>query len=378
MELPVKRSYPLTDYSNEPAGPVFSFSMKVSVKLTAMYLMLVILLYSCGSSDRPEFPVPDVSDVTADLTVLRFDEALMNVDTNNVAPAVTGLDQPFGSFTDNYFRYAIPLRRGDFSPEEQVDVLRAFLSYPLVRETFRMTQDKFDDDSLNDQEQELEQALRYYRHFLPDAPIPDTLVTFVSQFQFAGFLYGEGQLAAGLDFFLAPDFDYLSVDARDPIFSDYLTSTYTPDHLTEKMIRLLLDDYLPRPRAGRLIDYIVYEGKKLYLLNRVLPNAQDHILHEVSPEQMEWLRSNETAIFALLQKENQFYSTDPSLVKKMTQPAPYSQGMPRESPGRAVNYLGQQIVEAYVRANPQVTHQELLQELDGQKILAGARYKPRG
>lgn len=338
--------------------------------------MLAILLYSCGSETQ-EFPIPDVSGVTADLTVLRFDEALMNVDTNNVAPAVTGLDQPFGSFTDNYFRYAVPLRRGDFSPEEQVDVLRAFLSYPLVRETFRLTREKFSEEQLSEQELKLEQALRYYRHFLPDAPTPDTLVTFVSQFQFAGFLYGEGQLAAGLDFFLAPEFDYQSVDARDPIFSDYLTRTYTPDHLTEKMIRLLLDDYLPRPRAGRLIDYIVYEGKKLYLLNRILPDVPDHILHEVSPEQMDWLRNNETAIFALLQKENQFYSTDPSLVKKMTQPAPYSQGMPRESPGRAVNYLGQQIVEAYVRANPGVNHRELLQELDGQKILAGARYKPR-
>lgn len=366
----------MIDYSNEPAGPVFPLPMKVNVKLTAALLMLAFGLYSCGD-DEGNFPVPDVSGIRTDLTVLRFDEALMNVDTNDVSPAVRGLDEPFGSFTDNYFRYVVPLRRGDFSPEEQVDVLRAFLVYPFVRETFSLTQKQYDAETLAKQKEELEQALSYYRYFLPAAPVPDTMVTFVSQFQFAGFLYGEGQLAAGLDFFLGPDFNYQSVDARDPIFSDYLTQAYTPEHLTEKMMRLLLDDYVPRPRAGRLVDYIIYEGKKLYLLDRILPGTADHILHEVSPEQMEWLEGNETAIFAQLQKENQFYSTDPSLVKKLTQPAPYSQGMPRESPGGAVNYLGRKIVEAFVRANPKMSTQELLEIEDGQKVLAGARYKPR-
>jgi hypothetical protein len=223
----------------------------------------------------------------------------------------------------------------------------------------------------------LEQALRYYQYYLPEAPKPDTLVTYLSQFELAGFLYGDDQLAVGLDFFLGPDFDYEGVDPREPIFSDYLARTYTPEHMTEKLMRVLIDDYVPRPRAGRLVDYIIYEGKKLYLLDKVLPKVPNHVIHEVTEEQMEWLQTNEIAIYAQLQKEKKFFSSDAKLVKKLTQPAPYSQGMPRESPGGAVNFLGMKIVEAYVRANPKVTMEELLGMEDGQKLLAGARYKPK-
>lgn len=374
-EAPLGRSrWNLVTQTNRP-GRCFLF-MDVNVKLTLAALILLLLSAGCGG-DEADFPEPDLSGIDVNLTVLRFDAALATADTNGVAEVLAQLDGDFGTFADDYFRHLVPLRRGDFGPDEQTEVFRAFLTYPLVRESLRLTGERFDEAVLTDFEAELEQALRRYRYFLPEAPVPDTLVTYVSQFQYAGFLYGEGQLAVGLDFFLGPDFDYQSVDPRDPVFSDYLTQAYTPKHLSAKMLRLLLDDYVPRPRAGRLVDYLVYEGKKLYLLNRLLPGVDDHIIHEVTPEQMEWLRANETAIFAQLQREDQFYATDPTLIRKLTQPAPYTQGMPRESPGRAVNYLGQQIVEAFVRANPNVDTAGLLEIGDGQEILRRARYRPR-
>lgn len=363
-------------YSNQPERPVFIFPMKEHVKLTVYFFLLVCSLPACN--DDPEtLPPPDVSGIESDITVLRFDREMMGIDTNNTGPGIARLDQGFGSFTDIFLRHVIPLRRGDFSPEEQKDVMRAFLTYPLVKKIDQLVVAQFTEEALATQEARLEQALRYYVHYLPDAPVPDTLVTYLSQFELAAFLYGDGQLAVGLDFYLGPDFDYLSVDPREPIFSEYLSRSYTPEHMTTKLMRVLIEDYLPRPRAGRLVDYLLYEGKKLYLLDRVLPETPDHILHEVTEEQMGWLERNEIAIYAQLQKEDQFYATDPTLIKKLTQPAPYSQGMPRESPGQAVNFLGKRIIESYVRANPRVTMTELLAIDDGQEILAEARYKPR-
>lgn len=355
---------------------MFIFPMKEYVKLT-VYLFLLVCGLSACSDDTAELPPPDVSGIKSDVTLLRFDRAMMSIDTTDTGPGIARLDSDFGSFSNVFLRHVIPLRRGDFSPEEQKDVMRAFLTYPLVKKVDQLVVDQFSDADLAAQEARLEQALRYYMYYLPDAPVPDTLVTYLSQFELAAFLYGEGQLAVGLDFYLGPDFDYLSVDPREPIFSEYLSRTYTPQHMTEKLMRVLIEDYLPRPRAGRLVDYLLYEGKKLYLLDRVLPETPDHVIHEVTEEQMGWLERNEIAIYAQLQKEDQFYSTDPTLIKKLTQPAPYSQGMPRESPGQAVNFLGKRIVASYVRANPKVTMAELLAIEDGQQILAGARYKPK-
>lgn len=348
--------------------------MKVNVKLTLLSL-IALFLWSC--SEDEELPPPDISGIASPVTLVRFDRELMALDTADLAGGIRRLDERYPDFTDVYLRQIIPLRRGDFSPEEQLLMMKAFLTFPLIREVDSVVQQRFPAQALEAQQQSLEKALRYYKFYLPFAPRPDTLLTFFSQFELAAALYGDGNLAVGLEFFLGPDYNYQRVDPRETIFSGYLARTYTPEHMTEKLMRVLIEDRVPRPRAGRLIDHLIYKGKKLFLLDKVLPEAPDSILQEVTAAQMEWLHNNEIPIYAYLQKENYLYSTDPTLIKKYTQPSPTTQGMPREAPGQAVNYLGKKIIEAYVRANPRVTMAELLDIEDGQKILAGARYKPR-
>jgi hypothetical protein len=299
------------------------------------------------------------------------------MDTADHASGINRLDEQFPDFTDNFLRHIIPLRRGDFSPEEQLLMMKAFLTFPLIREVDSTIIQKFPEAALERQRVNFEEALRYYKYYLPDAPRPDTLLTFFSQFELAGALYGDGDMAVGLEFFLGPDYDYQQVDPRETIFSSYLSRTYTPEHMTEKLMRTLIEDRIPRPRGGRLVDYLIYEGKKLFLLNKVLPEIPDSIIQEVTAPQMEWLRENEIPIYAHLQKEKHLYSTDPVLIRKYTQPSPSSQGMPGEAPGQAVNYLGKKIVEAFVKANPSISMAQLLAIDDGQKVLAGARYKPK-
>ena len=338
---------------------------------------LALVLTACGSDADDRRPAPDVSHLDADLTLLRFDRALMNLDTNDLAAGIAALDEDFGEFADVYLTHVIPLRRGDFSPDEQLDMMAAFLDYPLIQGIDSAVAVNYPDAALNERKEELEQALRYYQYYLPDAPIPDTLTAFLAQFELAGFLYGSGDLAVGLDFFLGPDLDYRAVDPRQPIFSDYLARTYRPEYMTSKLMRMIAEDYATPPPGGRLLDQIIYEGKLLYLLQNVLPETPDSVLLEVTAEQMEWLGENEIAIYAHLQKEDLLYTTAPDVIRRLTQPAPTTSGMPRQSPGRAVNYLGLRIVQSYLRANPEVTLAELFAETDGQRILAGARYKPR-
>ena len=357
------------------AGPVFASVMNLKVKVIAAALLAGLLLTGCAPEES--FPVPDVSGLESPVTLVRYDRALSALDTADLAAAVATLEDRYPVFTDVYLTDVLPLRRRLSDPEEQLLALRAFFAYPLVREIDSLVSARFTDADLAEQTARLEQALRYYRHYLPNAPRPDTLVTFYSQFEVAAALYGNGDLAAGLEFFLGPDYDYQRVSARDPIFSAYLARSYTPDHLTGKLMRVVIDDFVDPPRGGKLIDHLIYEGKKRFLLERVLPGVPAHVVHEVSPEQQAWLAENEIAIYAHLQKEKHLYATDPVLIRKYTQPAPSSQGMPAESPGQAVNFLGQRIVEAYVRNNPGVDMAALLAETDGQRILAGARYKPR-
>ena len=348
-------------------------TMKLSSPLVAC---LLLLLAGACQDDGP--PPPDVSAIAVDLTLLRFDRALMEVDTTDLEAGLDRLDRRFGSFTDVFFTHLVPVRRGDFSPAESQRVLRAYLDYPLTHFVDSVVQTNYAAGTqVEALSEELAAALRYYRYYFPTAPVPDTLVTYAAHFELAAFLYGEGQLAAGLEFFLGPGFDYTQVDPNEPIFSDYLAQSYTPEHFAGKLLRVLLEDRFPPPAGGRMIDYLVYEGKKLYALERLLPEVPRHLVYEVTEDELQWLEGNETPIYAYLQREDELYSTDVNKIRKYTGPAPYSAGMPRESPGGAVNYLGRQIVASFMAGNPEVSLPELMAMTDGQEILRRARYKPR-
>jgi len=176
----------------------------------------------------------------------------MALDTNDLSAGIAQLDERYPEFTDVYFRNIIPLRRGDFSPEEQLMMMKAFLTFPLIAEIDGAVQERFTEATLENYRAALEQALRYYKFFLPDAPRPDTLLTFTSQFEIATALYGDGNLAAGLEFYLGPEYDYQRVDPRATIFSDYLARTYTPAHLTSKLIPCARSPRRPPDRSPHL------------------------------------------------------------------------------------------------------------------------------
>ena len=57
--------------------------------------------------------------------------------------------------------------------------------------------------------------------------------------------------------------------------------------------------------------------------------------------------------------------------------SPNSPGMPDQAPGRTANYIGLQIVKAYMKRFPETTIPELLAIQDVQKIMDLSRYKPK-
>lgn len=365
--------------TNDFIFPVFRITLQIDAFLTAFanrFLPLGVLtlffLTACGT-DEP--PPPNVDHLKKELTVLRFEQDLFAIDTNDIANEIAALEAKYTDFTDVYFRYAIPLKRGDFGPNEQVDVLKAFLRYPLIREVYAATQAKFSE--LQSSKADLEKAMAYYAYYFPAADVPDTLVTFMSQFEYAGFLYGNNQLAVGLDMYLGPNYDYKAVSPAEPIFSDYLTRTYTPAYLPVKMSQLLIEEQLSEPEQGRLIDYMIYHGKELYLLDLLLPQSPDSLKLEITAAQSAWLQENETEVYIYLQSQELLFETDVRKYRKYIDPSPNSPGMPDGAPGRSANYIGWKIVEQWMKNNPQATIKDLLDIQDGQRILAESRYKPR-
>ena len=352
---------------------LISFPAALHKLIPFLGLFLVLTTVACES----ERELPDLSQTPpVDLQVRRFEQDLFALDTTRLVPALARLRADYPEFSEVYFRYLIPLERGDFSPDEQLLVLRSFLTDTLTRALNDLVQETY--PALDQLETDLEKALRYLRYYLPEYPLPQNLTTYLSQFQYAGFLYGENQLAAGLDLFLGDQFDYTAVDPQAVIFSRYLTRTYNRQHFVEKMMRLLLDDLVPEPRNGRLLDYMVQNGKKLYLLDQTLPLTPDSIKLEITAAQVDWLAANELQLWVYLNDEELLYSTDIQEFRKLIEESPNGgAALPPEAPGRAANWLGWQIVRSYMERYPETSVEELLLMDDAQALLQGSRYKPR-
>ncbi|WP_367391784.1 hypothetical protein [Lewinella sp. LCG006] len=338
-----------------------------------IFILLVLLFAGCTDDKRP---IPDVSDIEAPLEVLRFEQDLFGLDTNNFASSLAGLATKYPEFAELFSTSILEAGSlGNMSPE-QLEYFRGFVASPVYRAVYDTTQMVFPD--LKRQEKELQQALRYFRYHFPEADAPERLITFNSAFNYSSIIFGKNELGASLDMFLGPNFDYQRYSPGAAIFSNYLVRTYNKDHLIASLLRVLLDDLFGNAPGTRLLDEMVHRGKKLYVLEQLLPETADTVIFRTTATQQEWLVENERNLWAHFQVEDLLYNSRFQDIRKLIEPSPNgSPVLPEESPGESANYVGYQIVKQFLERYPEIPLSDLLVYQDAQEILEKSRYKPQ-
>ena len=339
----------------------------LSISLT---LIIFFFILSC-SEDAVTRVIPDVSDITVDVELRRFEKDLFALDTNNLEAGLTALQAEYPTFSDIYFHQIFRI------PQEQ-EILVPFVAGFLKNEGIQHLRDSCSIlyDDFSDLEQDFEQAFKFLNYYFPEVPTPD-LTTFLSEYGVGSFIYKDQSLAIGLDFFLGEDHPYQAMNPSNPTFSAYLTRTFNKEHLVLKTIYTLVDDMVGPPQGDRMIDEMINNGKKYYIVDLLLPRVEEYIKLEVTPEQVDWLRENEYEMWAFFLEKNLLYTTSIFDIKKYTDYGPNSQGMPTESPGRTGNWIGFQMVKRYMANNPNLDVRGLLAQKDAQEIMDKSRYKPR-
>lgn len=338
------------------------------------FLPCCILLgtFACQSDDIE--PVPDVSDIQVNVELRRFERDLFSLDTNNLAAELERLESNYPQFSQIYFNRILRSKDPAVAPQGHVDYVRGFLQHPAVRQLYDTTMIAYPE--LTDIREEYRQAFRFFKHYFPEQPVP-SVTTFISEYTIGAFIYENNALGVGLDFFLGAEYPYLRYNPNNSNFSAYLTRTFNRDHLVAKSLTPLVEDLLgPPPAGGRMLDMMVHNGKKLYLLDRLLPFHPDSVIMEVTGEQMDWLLNNELEIWAYFLQEDLLYSSEWQDIRKFVEYSPHSPGMPPEAPGRTANFTGWRIVRAYMQRHPQASMQDLIELRDAQALLDRSRYKP--
>lgn len=312
--------------------------------------------------------IPDVSDINVEIDIQRFEQDLFTIDTANIEREIQALRTKYPDFFDNVF---LRITRDMTDPDTTTaHTLRKILKSPGLQKLQDSVALAFPD--LAPYEQDLEQAFQYQKYYLPQSTLPK-VVSYVSEFGLGAFTFGDSLLGVGLDFFLGADFP-----GYDPnYFPDYIKRTMTPQYMVPKMIEAQASNLAGPVQGDRLLDYMIANGKMLYLKSLLLPHQPDSVIMEYTSKQMDWVEENEFEMWTHFLKEELLYSTRMNDIQKLIKPSPVAPGgMPQEAPGRTANWVGWQIIKAYMERNEGVGLEALLEEKESQPIMDKARYKP--
>ena len=284
--------------------------------------LMGLLMFSACQPDQVT-DVPDVSNIEIELELRRFEQDLFQLDTNQMEAGLARIEQEYPTFSALYFEQLMGAKS---APEGFESYVKGFITFPEVRKLYDTTTLVF--DNLAPYQAELADAFRYYKHYFPEKPTPQ-VTTFLSEYTIGSFIYGDDQLAIGLDFFLGADYPYAKYNPGNPNFSNYLTRSFNQDHLVMKTLQPLVEDLVGKEPGNRMLDIMIEEGKKFYLMDLLLPTSPDSVIFEMPEKDIQWLKDNELEIWAFLLQEQLFYESEWKKIRKFVECAP---GVPQMHP----------------------------------------------
>ncbi|NNK90017.1 MAG: hypothetical protein HKO89_05360 [Saprospiraceae bacterium] len=349
--------------------------MKLDLYYIAVFTCIIYLSLFSACSIAPSNNAPDVSGIQLDgFSFTRFDREVASLDTNNIQSSYEEMMKRQPYITELYFEKLLSF------PSDNEDSLYHYISQFLQAESIARLNDTIGHlfEGTAEIENDLQKGCQYLKYYFPEYQTPH-FYTFQTEFGYQVVIFSDGErdgIGLGLDYFLGEDFDYKLIDPRNPVFSDYMIRTYNRDHIVKRAFDVIVEDLVGDPPGKRFIDLMIHEGKKMYLLDQLLPHLSDTVISGFSEDQLKWLNQNELEMWSFFIDKEMIYNTNLNNNMKYLSPAPNSQGMPPQAPGRTACYMGWQIVDAFMRRQQDFKLPDLLNYMDSQKLMELSRYKP--
>lgn len=158
----------------------------------------------------------------------------------------------------------------------------------------------------------------------------------------------------------------------------YLKQNFEPSQVVSDLAADYAQKQIYQPVRKSLIDEMVYFGKILYYKDIMIPFKSDEEKIGYTSEQLAWALGNESSIWQYFVERELLFETNPKLASRFINPAPFTKfnlELDSESPGRLGQYIGWQIVRAYMENND-TNFNEMLQ-INAVELFNKSKFKPR-
>jgi hypothetical protein len=336
-----------------------------------MYILSILTVSLAGCGESPH--VKDLSDIALDMRVTRFEQDLFS---STSVDEILKLSQKHPDFYPVYVNdiIAANVQRPGANDTDVAVELYKYISHRDMDSLYGIVQSDFKDFSLY--QKGLEEASKYIAYYFPEDSIRN-VTTFISTFQY-GAVYDQvhTSFGVGLDMYLGSDFEVYGM-LNPENFPLYRVRKFEPYRIVPNCIQTYADYKVPAHSDTKFIEKAVYEGKKLYLLDLLLPTAHDSLKINYTRGQIEWCVDQEENMWKYLVQEDILFSSDKNQYQKhYFNDGPFTTPFGNESAPRTGAWVGWQIVRKYMAANPSLTIHDLLAEKDHQAIFQKSGYRP--
>ncbi len=338
--------------------------MRNIIKIS-FFTIVAVLLLSCNGKNNLKV---DISNIKKVPDYVRFEQKLFDIPLKDTLQGFTNLRDQYPDFFD-LFTYKV-IQIGGINNNHFNFYISKFITDSLITDVKAQTDKVFSD--FKTIKKELNKAFKYYQYHFPDKPLP-TIYTYISGFN-QSIIVAENILGIGLDKYLGTDNDYYQQLAN---IQRYKIKNMKPEKVaTDAMYGWLITEFEPPQNTNRLIDFMIYNGKMLYLLDALFPDTSDDLKIGYTKEQLQWVKDNELPMWTSIIENKMLYSNKRMDIIRYINDGPTTNGFPQKSPAKTGVWLGWQIVRKYMKEHPQVTLKKLINNHDYQQILSQSKYAP--
>jgi len=326
--------------------------------------VFILLLFSCTKNNRF---VINTSDIDVSINIKRLDTDLFNIDTDSIEKQIPVLQKKYGNFFDLYSTKIINL--GNSNSKIYPEYLKGFITDYTINNIHDKTIEIIPDVKLLNKK--LTSSFKRYKYYFPDKTIP-AVYTFTGGFN-QSIVIADSILGIGTDKYLGNDCEYYD-RLKIP---NYQQKNMHYNKIPSDCIKAwITTEFVFNDSIDNLANNIIYNGKIQYFLDALMPNESDTLKFGFTNIELNWCIQNEQEMWTYLIENKLLFTTNYMTINKLINPAPFTSGFPQKSPGKAIIWLGREIVYAYMNKNPNISIPELMNEDDYQKILTESRYKP--
>ena len=333
----------------------------------AVVLLSTLFFFACGNKKR----VPDVSHIKVDVTIKRFEQDFFAIDTSHLEASLNKLQQQYGAFLNDYLYNILSLPS---VPDSVVKNVKLFIrDYKPVYDS---AEQQF--ASFSKQQSEIQHGLQLAKYYFPTYQLPKQIITYIGPFEGYSNVLTSSGIAIGLQLYLGLHFSAYQTNFFREVYPDYQSRRFEEKYIPVSSLTNIINDiYPPKSSSKTLIETVVEEGKRAYLLDALLPETADTLKTGYTASQLQGCYDNEAAIWNFFIENNLLYTNDPSGIRDYTNDAPRTEALGPNSPGNIGLFIGWQIVKKWMNDKGDKVSMEQLLQTEPKQIFTEAKYKPK-